>query len=132
MNNKINQDEINAILWRACGTFRGTVDPAEYKNYILVMLFVKYISDVWRDHYAFPQLAVRVMRSRWGSCSPSGRITLNVKLIQMPTAHIDYVIYHELCHLAEPSHNARYYELLDRVLSDWRERRQRLNEFEFG
>jgi type I restriction enzyme M protein len=48
----INQDEINRILWSACDTFRGTVDPAEYKNYILVMLFVKYISDVWHDHYA--------------------------------------------------------------------------------
>ena len=47
----ISQGEINAILWRACDTFRGTVDPAEYKNYILVMLFAKYISDVWRDHY---------------------------------------------------------------------------------
>lgn len=45
----INQDEINAILWRACDTFRGTVDPSEYKNYILVMLFVKYISDVMSD-----------------------------------------------------------------------------------
>jgi type I restriction enzyme M protein len=50
MTDTINQDEINKILWRACDTFRGTVDPAEYKNYILVMLFVKYISDVWRDH----------------------------------------------------------------------------------
>jgi type I restriction enzyme M protein len=49
---RVNQDEINAILWRACDTFRGTVDPAEYKNYILVMLFVKYISDVWFDHEA--------------------------------------------------------------------------------
>jgi type I restriction enzyme M protein len=51
LTNRINQDEINAILWRACDTFRGTVDPSEYKNYILVMLFVKYISDVWQDHY---------------------------------------------------------------------------------
>jgi type I restriction enzyme M protein len=50
--NRISQDEINAILWRACDTFRGTIDPSEYKNYILVMLFLKYISDVWRDHYA--------------------------------------------------------------------------------
>src|SRR5690349_22089341 len=47
----VSQEEINAILWRACDTFRGTVDPSEYKNYILVMLFLKYISDVWRDHY---------------------------------------------------------------------------------
>jgi type I restriction enzyme M protein len=51
-NKMINQDEINNILWRACDTFRGTVDPSEYKNYILVMLFLKYISDVWYDHYA--------------------------------------------------------------------------------
>lgn len=47
----IDQAEINAILWKACDTFRGAVDPSEYKNYILVMLFLKYISDVWRDHY---------------------------------------------------------------------------------
>ena len=48
-NNKINQDEINNIAWKACDTFRGTVDPAEYKNYILVFLFLKYLSDVWKD-----------------------------------------------------------------------------------
>lgn len=49
---RISQDEINATLWKACDTFRGTVDPSEYKNYLLSMLFVKYISDVWQDHYA--------------------------------------------------------------------------------
>ena len=48
---QVNQDEINYILWGACDTFRGTIDPAEYKNYILVMLFVKYISDTWEEHY---------------------------------------------------------------------------------
>src|SRR5579864_7789668 len=52
MTDRISPDEINAILWKACDTFRGTVDPSEYKNYILVMLFLKYISDVWYDHYA--------------------------------------------------------------------------------
>lgn len=52
MNGKISQDEINGILWRACDSLRGTVDPTQYKDYILTMLFVKYISDVWQDHYA--------------------------------------------------------------------------------
>lgn len=48
---KIQQDDINAAAWAACDTFRGAVDPAQYKDYILVMLFLKYMSDVWRDHY---------------------------------------------------------------------------------
>ncbi|MGW8179704.1 MAG: type I restriction-modification system subunit M N-terminal domain-containing protein, partial [bacterium] len=46
LSSPISQDEINSILWKACDTFRGTVDPSEYKNYILVMLFLKYVSDV--------------------------------------------------------------------------------------
>jgi predicted metal-dependent hydrolase len=80
----------------------------------------------------YPDIVVRAMSTRWGSCSARGRITLNVKLVKVPKAYIDYVIFHELCHLVEPYHNARYYELLDRVLPDWRKRRDRLNTFEFG
>ncbi len=45
----INQSEINRVAWKACDTFRGVVDPSEYKNYILVFLFLKYLSDVWKD-----------------------------------------------------------------------------------
>jgi type I restriction enzyme M protein len=51
MTDTIFQDEINGILWRACDSFRGTVDPSEYKDYILTMLFVKFVSDAWKDHY---------------------------------------------------------------------------------
>lgn len=51
MSPKIDQKDINNAAWAACDTFRGVVDPAQYKDYILVMLFVKYISDVWKDHY---------------------------------------------------------------------------------
>jgi type I restriction enzyme M protein len=47
----VSQDDINSILWNACDTFRGTIDASEYKNYLLVMLFVKYVSDVWTEHY---------------------------------------------------------------------------------
>jgi type I restriction enzyme M protein len=48
---KVSQDEINSILWKACDTFRGVVDATQYKDYILVMLFVKYISDTWQERY---------------------------------------------------------------------------------
>jgi type I restriction enzyme M protein len=51
MNTPINQDAINKALWGACDTFRGTVSADTYKDFILTMLFLKYISDVWQDHY---------------------------------------------------------------------------------
>lgn len=51
MNDKINQDAINKALWAACDTFRGTISADTYKDFILTMLFLKYISDVWQDHY---------------------------------------------------------------------------------
>jgi type I restriction enzyme M protein len=50
-NSKINQDAINKALWNACDTFRGTISADTYKDFILTMLFLKYISDVWQDHY---------------------------------------------------------------------------------
>jgi type I restriction enzyme M protein len=45
----VSQDEINSVAWAACDTFRGLIDPAQYKNYILTFLFVKYLSDAWKD-----------------------------------------------------------------------------------
>jgi len=52
MSERNTFEEIKAVVWRACDTFRGAVDPSEYKNYILTMLFVKYLSDLWKDKKA--------------------------------------------------------------------------------
>ncbi|GEO04474.1 type I restriction-modification system subunit M [Adhaeribacter aerolatus] len=51
MENKITQQEINNIVWKACDTFRGVIDPGQYKDYILTMLFIKYVSDVHKDKF---------------------------------------------------------------------------------
>lgn len=71
MNTPIKQDEINKAVWGACDTFRGTVSPDIYKDYVLTMLFLKYISDVWQDHYDgykekhgdHPELIIELMKS---------------------------------------------------------------------
>jgi len=52
MTDQLIQQEVSNAAWAACDTFRGVIDPAQYKDYILVMLFLKYISDLWTDHYA--------------------------------------------------------------------------------
>jgi type I restriction enzyme M protein len=49
MNKRVTQKEINNIVWKACDTFRGVIDPSQYKDYILTMLFLKYVSDVHKD-----------------------------------------------------------------------------------
>ena len=53
------QDQVNQTAWAACDTFRGVVDAGQYKDYILVMLFLKYISDLWDEH-------VETYRKRYG------------------------------------------------------------------
>ncbi|XUO83004.1 type I restriction-modification system subunit M [Halomonas sp. KM007] len=50
MTDQMTQHQINQTAWAACDTFRGAVDAGQYKDYILVMLFLKYISDLWNDH----------------------------------------------------------------------------------
>ena len=49
MNEQLTQQQVNQTAWAACDTFRGVVDAGQYKDYILVMLFLKYISDLWND-----------------------------------------------------------------------------------
>lgn len=51
MVTQVNQNTVNKALWSACDVFRGTISADTYKDFILTMLFLKYISDVWQDHY---------------------------------------------------------------------------------
>ncbi len=78
---------------------------------------------------AAPELRLRRMRRRWGSCSRGGRVTLNVDLIKLPLSLIDYVIAHELCHLAEFNHGQKFYRLLQQIMPDWKQRETLLKQF---
>jgi len=74
------------------------------------------------------QLIVRPLSVRWGSCTPSGRITLNRELIHHRRTSIEYVIVHELCHLVEPNHTKAFWALLERMLPDWEARKHVLEQ----
>lgn len=71
-------------------------------------------------------LTIRVLRRRWGSMSSTGRLTLNRDLIKAPMSSIDYVIFHEFCHLAHADHGPAFYRILQRLLPDWEARKARL------
>ena len=74
-----------------------------------------------------PPMRLQWMRVQWGSCSPRGRVTLHPALVQAPWDCIDYVVLHELCHLASHDHSPRFYRLLDRHMPDWRAVKARLD-----
>ena len=71
---------------------------------------------------------IRQMRTRWGTCNTvHKRIWFNLELAKRPRRLIEYIVVHELCHLFERGHNARFYAYMDRFMPDWRERKRELN-----
>lgn len=75
------------------------------------------------------KIRVRTMKTRWGSCNVrTGVITLNAHLAHLDPRCLEYVICHELCHLHEPNHSARFHALMDRFYPDWRSVRDLLED----
>jgi predicted metal-dependent hydrolase len=69
---------------------------------------------------------VRRMSRRWGSYSKTGSVLLNPDLVRAPTACIDYVITHELAHVVHPHHGAKFFDLIETMMPDWQQRKDRL------
>jgi hypothetical protein len=74
-------------------------------------------------------MIIRTMKSRWGSCSRKGMITLSTELIKLPDIYIEYVIIHELCHLKHHNHGKEYYNLLSELFPDWKIVRKDLRDY---
>lgn len=73
-------------------------------------------------------LALRDTRSRWGSCSPDGRLMYSWRLILAPPAVLDYVAAHEVAHLVELNHSPAYWAVVDRIYPGWQVQRAWLRE----
>jgi predicted metal-dependent hydrolase len=77
---------------------------------------------------SFKRIEIRDQRTRWGSCSPKGTLSFNWRLALAPFEVLDYVVVHELCHLREPNHSARFWRLVADRRPGWREQRAWLRE----
>lgn len=73
-----------------------------------------------------PELHIRSMEKRWGSCTPNGKIILNPELIKAPKGSIEYVIIHELCHLVHHNHTKSFYDLQEFMMPDWKKWKEKL------
>jgi len=73
-----------------------------------------------------PKIVVKKMKTRWGSLSDKGILTLNSELIKAPKECIDYVIVHELCHLIYKDHGSKFFKLLESILPEWEKLKHKL------
>lgn len=102
MEKKLTQKEINNIVWKACDSFRGVLSSGQYKDYVLTMLFVKYVSDVWKDKEAFYSAKYKGDKIR------VERALANERFKLPENATFDY--------LFENRNDAQLGDLIDRVL----------------
>jgi hypothetical protein len=75
------------------------------------------------------RLLIRRMKTKWGSCNPKARnILINTELAKKPSECLEYILVHELAHLLEPTHNARFIILMDKFMPKWQFYRDKLNQ----
>lgn len=82
--------------------------------------FQKAYTVSWR------RVSIRNQKTRWGSCSRSGSLSFNYRLLLLPAHLRDYVIVHELCHLMEMNHSSRFWALVAKTFPDYKELRREL------
>ena len=121
---------------RLCVQVPSTVPPQDRNDYIISELTCWYKSRglkklkervaMYSRHLDLKPLKVvsKDLRSQWGSCTSRGEIAFNWKIVIAPISIIDYVVAHELCHLVHHDHSKEYWQLLQSVLPDYKERKE--------
>lgn len=90
-------------------------------------LIAEPLIDKFRKYKVEPSsIVLREMPTRWGSCTPKGKIILNPELIKAPIGCIEYVIIHELCHLVHHDHTQKFVDLQTKEMKDWEKWKMKL------
>lgn len=87
---------------------------------------VEYYHSVTGGHYT--SITIRDQKTRWGSCSSLGTLSFNYRLIFAPPRVLDYVVVHELCHLTHMNHSRNFWDMVERIMPEYKEYRQWLRE----
>ncbi|MCB1214090.1 MAG: M48 family metallopeptidase [Deltaproteobacteria bacterium] len=97
------------------------------------LYFDKKLQEWWpkmpANNIPKPKLIIKPMKKRWGSFTKTGKVLLNLELIGAPASCIEYVVVHELCHAFHKNHGKAFYRLLENLIPDWKNRKEKLEKF---
>ena len=107
----------------------SAADFKKHKKTALEFLTKKVFEMNQLYNFPFTKISVRNSKGRWGSCSSDGALSFNYRLIKIPVELAEYVVAHELAHLAEHNHGPRFWSLVERAIPDYKKRRHALRKF---
>lgn len=107
---------------------------AEYRQYkeaarTLVEARLAYFNRFY--NFEINRISIKKQKTRWGSCSRKGNLNFNYKIALLPNELSDYIIVHELCHLGQFNHSAKFWRLVAKMFPDYQEKRKVLNSNHF-
>lgn len=98
----------------------------KYKKAALVLVRQKLEKFNTMYGFAWKRIAIKNQKTRWGSCSKSGNLNFNFKIALLPDRAAEYVVVHELCHLAQMNHSKKFWDLVAQTIPEHRKIRQQL------
>ena len=119
------------IVWRKVYPRRNKKQYEKYKE--TARALAKSRIEYFNKFYGFKvgRIAIKNTKTRWGSASKKGNLNFNYKIALLPSDMADYVLVHELCHLGEFNHSVRFWNLVARVLPDYKEIRKKFKKVIF-
>ncbi|MFA6194442.1 MAG: SprT family zinc-dependent metalloprotease [Patescibacteria group bacterium] len=125
-------DWIKAVLERFKNMPAPLARPHDHEDYLrhkqVAHVFVLRRLEHFNRFYNFKyqRISIRDQKTRWGSCSRGGNLNFSYRLLELSPAAADYIIVHELCHLKEFNHSARFWELVTKTIPDYEAQRREL------
>ncbi len=114
------------IIWRRVPRRKGKKAEYEKHKEVAMTLAENRISHYNKlYHFKINRIAIKNSKTRWGSCSKKGNLNFNYKIALLPPELADYIIVHELCHLGEFNHSAKFWELVAMAMPNWKEIRKK-------
>jgi hypothetical protein len=110
----------------------SALPPATRADYLKYRELAREIAEKKLQHfnlgygYQWKKIAIRNTKTRWGSCSASGNLNFSYRIIYLPEKLCDYIVVHELCHLGQFNHSAKFWALVAQAVPDYKMRRREI------